>query len=272
MSRGRGNAEFSDADSYELYMGRWSRQVAVQFLEWLRIPPRSSWLDVGSGTGALTGSILLHCDPEIVHGIERAASFVESAKSEIQDSRVRFELGDAQSLPVQTGAYDVVASGLVLNFLPDAGLAIHEMVRATKPGGVVAGYVWDYGGQMEIMRRFWDVAVTIDPSAARFDEGQREPPLCRPEILAALFRAAGLEDVKTNNIDAIAHFENFGDYWLPFTGGQGSAPTYVKSLDAEVRSVLTERVRHALPMSGTGRFDMSIRALGVQGRYTPTAS
>ena len=41
-------------DSYDLYMGRWSRQIAPKFLEWLDIPDDQDWLDVGCGTGALS--------------------------------------------------------------------------------------------------------------------------------------------------------------------------------------------------------------------------
>lgn len=50
-------------DAYERYMGRWSRQVATQFLSWLDVPPNSHWLDIGCGTGALTAAILATSNP-----------------------------------------------------------------------------------------------------------------------------------------------------------------------------------------------------------------
>ena len=38
--------------AYEPYVGRWSRLVAREFLNWLAVPARGRWLDVGCGTGA----------------------------------------------------------------------------------------------------------------------------------------------------------------------------------------------------------------------------
>src|SRR5687768_15037020 len=45
-------------DSYDLYMGRWSRQVAPRFLDWLGARAGGDWLDLGCGTGALSAAIL----------------------------------------------------------------------------------------------------------------------------------------------------------------------------------------------------------------------
>jgi hypothetical protein len=55
----------------------------------------------------------------------------------------------------------------------------------TRPGGTVGAYVWDYAGQMQLMRYFWDAAGALDPRARELDEGVRFP-LCRPEPLQAL--------------------------------------------------------------------------------------
>ena len=108
----------------------------------------------------------------------------------------------------------------MLNFIPNVDDGIAEMVRVSKSGGVVAAYVWDYGDKMEIMRRFWDVATTLDLEASRFDEGRRDPQLCRPEILTGYFEKAGLVDVELDSVDVEARFVDFDDYWSPFTGGQ----------------------------------------------------
>jgi hypothetical protein len=107
--------------------------------------------------------------------------------------RVRFEIGDAQALPVASDTFDAVVSGLVLNFVPERPRMLAEMARATRAGGTVALYLWDYAGAMEIMRRFWDAAKAIDPAAAALDEGARFP-MCAPAPLAALFGDAGLAE------------------------------------------------------------------------------
>jgi hypothetical protein len=82
---------------------------------------------------------------------------------------------------------------LVVNFIPDAARAVGEMIRVTKPGGIVAAAVWDYGEGMEMLRLFWDEAVALDPSSESRDE--RHMPLCRPGELAALWRQRGLVEV-----------------------------------------------------------------------------
>ena len=130
-------------------------------------------MEVGSGTGELTRAILSGCDPASVLGVDPSAGLVESARDVVRDDQVRFEVGGAEELPIDAEGFDAVVSGLVLNFIPDVDAGIAGMVRAAKPGGTVAAYVWDYAGEMQIMRRFWDVAVELDPEAARFDEGLR---------------------------------------------------------------------------------------------------
>lgn len=256
----------NDGDAYELYMGRWSRLVAEKFLDWLEIPAASNWLDVGSGTGNLSLSILLNCSPAGVHGIEPSAGFVETAKLALQDHRATFEVGDAGSIPVDSAAFDAVVSGLVLNFIPDVDRGINEMVRVVRPGGTVAAYVWDYAGKMEIMRQFWDVASALDSAASRYDEGRRQPQLCEPEALTRHFDEAGLVDVEVRSIDVNAAFVDFNDYWVPFTGKQGSAPAYTMSLDDESRMILKEHLRAALPVATDGSISLIARAWAVRGK------
>ena len=114
-------------------------------------------------------------------------------------------------------------SGLVLNFVPDPPRMLGAMRRVVKPGGVAAVYVWDYAGEMQLMRYFWDAAAALDPAARDLDEGRRFP-LCRPEPLAELARAAGLEEVETRALDVSTTFRDFDDYWRPFLGVRGRRP------------------------------------------------
>ena len=211
-------------DAYEPYVGRWSRLVAREFVAWLGCPPGLAWLDVGCGTGALTQTILAQAAPREVVGVDPSPGFIAHARRATDDPRARFEIGDAMALPISDGAFDVVVSGLVLNFIPDAQRALVEMRRVSRPGGVVAAYVWDYAGKMELIRYFWDAAVALDPTEARpLDEGVRFP-ICGPAALERAYRAAGFDDVVARAIDVPTRFRDFDDYWSPFLGGQGPAP------------------------------------------------
>ena len=253
---------------YEPYVGRWSRLVARDFLQWLESPAQLDWLDVGCGTGALTEVILQQMRPRSVTGIDPSAGFVDHARAHISDPRVTFEVADAQSLPVESGRFDVAASGLVLNFVPKPLLAVQEMARAMRPGGVVAAYVWDYAGKMELMGYFWDAAMALDPDASKVAEGLRFP-ICQPTALVALFNEAGLRDVQTQTIDVPTTFRDFDDYWSPFLGGQGPAPAYAMSLNEERRGALRDRIRTTLPIAGDGSIPLIARAWAVRGKCLP---
>jgi len=256
---------WASGEAYEPYVGRWSRLVAREFIAWLDVAPGAAWLDVGCGTGALTQTILDSRSPKRVTGVDPSEGFVAFARHKVTDPRAAFEVGDAQALPVADGAFDAAVSGLVINFVPDQAKAVREMRRATRSKGAVAAYVWDYAGEMQMMRRFWDAAVALDPGAAGpLDEGRRFP-VCDREPFADLFRGAGLERVEARAIDVPTVFKDFDDYWSPFLGGVGPAPAYCMSLSEEPRAALRDRIRASLPVSADGRIHLIARAWAARG-------
>lgn len=254
---------WSAGDAYEPYVGRWSRLVAAEFLDWLAVPPNARWLDVGCGTGALSEVILDHAAPHRVVGIDPAEPFLAFARSRIGNPGIEFRIGDACSLPVKDASFDAATAGLVLNFVRDPANAVAEMRRAVRPGGTVAVYVWDYAGEMQLMRRFWDAAVALDPAACELDEGRRFP-ICQPERLLALFKDANLTRAETRAIDVPTIFRDFDDYWSPFLGGQGPAPGYCVSISEDKRRALRETLRAELPTAPDGTISLSARAFAVR--------
>ena len=251
-------------EAYDPYVGRWSRLVAVEFLDWLDLEPGLAWLDVGCGTGALTAAILAHCAPRRVTGVDFSADFLAVAKARVEASRATFRIGDAQALPVPDRGFDAAVSGLVLNFVPDQARAVAELRRAVRPGGTIALYVWDYAGEMQLSRRFWEAAVALDSSAVALHEGVRFP-VCRPEPLEALFKGAELAGVESRAIDVPTIFGDFDDYWSPFLCGQGPAGGYCVSLSEEQRAGLRERLRATLPAECDGSIRLVARAWAVRG-------
>ena len=258
-------AEAWDSGSaYERYVGRWSRRVASEFLRWLALPPGLAWADVGCGTGALTSTILTEGEPASVRGIDSSAGFVTQARQRVAASHVRFETGDATHLPWESGVCDVAVSGLVLNFVSDHESMVREMARVTKPGGRIAAYVWDYAGGMQMMRRFWDAAIAVSPYDAKLDQAERFP-LCQPQPLQALFERARLKSVAVRPIEIETLFQDFDDYWEPFLGQTGAAPTYLASVSDEVRQGIRRHLESHLARTEDGRIAMTARAWGVQG-------
>ncbi len=255
---------WADGAAYERYVGRWSRRIASEFLAWLAIAPNSRWLDVGCGTGALSETILGLANPADIWGVDRSADYVAYAREQLSDARAHFAVVDIQALRQRNLAYDVVVSGLVLNFLPQPHDAIDQMVRVMRNGGTVAAYVWDYAEKMQFMRHFWNAAGALDPDAVALDEGLRFP-LCQPQALDNLFRSAGLQSVEVRAIEITTDFADFDDYWSPFLGGQGPAPSYVMSLSEERRVALRERLRQSLPTALDGSIPLVARAWAVRG-------
>jgi SAM-dependent methyltransferase len=250
---------------YDAYVGRWSRPVAAAFVDWLSVGPGRDWVDVGCGTGALSTAILDTAGPASVVGIDPSADFVRAAAARIADPRAGFVVGSAGAIPLDTAAADAVVSGLVLNFIPDPGAGLAEMVRVTRPTGTVAAYVWDYAGGMELIRRFWDAAVALDPAAREVDEGTRFP-ICAPGPLQRTFESAGLAGVEVRPIDVPTEFRDFDDYWRPFLSGVGPAPGYAVALTAPHREALRARLEATLPRRPDGRIALVARAWAVRGR------
>jgi SAM-dependent methyltransferase len=180
---------------------------------------------------------------------------------------VALHQGSATSIPLEEASVDVVVSGLVLNFVQDPRAAVLEMARVTSDDGTIAAYLWDYAGGMQAIRFFWDAAVELNPHAAQLDEGVRFP-LCRPEALETLFAKAGLGRVEVKAIDVPTPFASFDDYWQPFLGGQGPAPSYAMSLDDAARERLRDRIRERIPTTPDGGISLTARAWAVRGSVT----
>jgi len=255
---------WSSGESYDAYVGRWSRPVAAAFVGWLDRPPGARWLDVGCGTGALAEAVLSAAAPTDVVGVDPSPAFVAAATAAVPDPRVRFGVGDARALPVADGWFDVAVSGLMLNFVAERTAVLAEMRRAVGRGGVVAAYVWDYPAGMQLMSAYWDAAEELglaDPTAheaVRFG-------FCRPDPLRAMFVAAGLTGVGVTEILVPTVFGDFDDFWTPFLGGTGAAPAHLAALPADRRAELRDAVRERLPLADDGAIRLTARAWAVRG-------
>jgi SAM-dependent methyltransferase len=258
---------WSSGEAYEGYMGRWSRTVAEQFVSWLAPQPAADWVDVGCGTGAVTSAVLAAAEPAGILAVDPSEDLVSHLRDWVDDERVEPRMGDGLAVPVVDSAADYVVSGLVLNFLPAPAAALAEWRRVARPGATVAAYVWDYAEGMQMLRAFWDAAVSLDPGALDLDEAVRFP-LCRPDRLRHLFSRAGLADVEDREIVVPTVFASFDHFWTPFLSGQGPAPGYCSSLPPAA----LERLRARLgTMLGTrfapdgGPIRLTARAWAIRG-------
>jgi len=260
-----GSFSWGSADAYEAYMGRWSRKLAPAFVRWLGIPAKCDWLDVGCGTGALAAAILELGNPTTVLGIDSSSDFVAAA-AQILDPRAVFEVGDARAMALEDDRFAVVVAGLVLNHIADPAAAAAEMVRVARPGGTVGAYIWDYSGEMQMVRFFWEAVAATDVNAADHDPRPLYH-ISHPGPLATLFEDAGLGDIVVEAIDVPMKFRDFDDYWVPHTlAGPASVQRYVASLDDDRRSALRQQLLSTLPVAQDVGINLVGRAWAARGR------
>lgn len=81
-------------------------------------------------------------------GVDASARLVALARERAaaEGLEARFLTGDAGGLPLPDAAVDAALSAFGVIFAPDPGRALAEMVRVTRPGGVVGLTSWLPGG------------------------------------------------------------------------------------------------------------------------------
>lgn len=241
----------TDAEAYELRVGRWSRQVARQFLPWLGVGGGRDWLEVGCGAGALTDALRAVAAPRKLIACDRVPGGV---------ARASFE-----ALPFAAESFDVVVSALVIQFVGDTEAAMRESLRVARPGGVVAAYVWDFAEGMQLVRFFWDAAIALDPGAAPYDQAKRFS-IVDEASLARVFRRSALQAVELRAFDVQAVLPDFDAYWEPMVSGEGSLPDYFNALAPARQEALRARLDVTLPRAADGTIRLGLRAWAARGR------
>jgi SAM-dependent methyltransferase len=256
---------FENAQSYERFMGRWSRFMAAEFIDFAVVPDEGQVLDIGSGTGALSFAIVQRKNNARVVGIDASREYVAYANSRNSaPHQIRFEVGDAQHLPFADANFGCTLSLLVFNFFRDPAEALREAYRVTESGGRIAAAVWDYGGEMHMLRTFWSAAESMDGRAGALNESHM--PLCRQGELTRLWKKAGLENVQERPLNIEMRFDSFEDYWTPFLSGQGPAGAYAASLDSTALEHLRDELKRRLALSAEEvPFVLPARAWAVRG-------
>jgi len=250
------------ADAYDRFMGRYSAPLALALIDFAGIEPGTTALDVGCGPGALTGALAARLGAVGVVAVDPSEPFVEACRRSLPG--VEVVTASAEELPFQDASFDAALSQLAVNFMRDAHAGVNEMARVTRPGGVVASCVWDYAGEMTLLRAFWDAAGEVDPQrAAAADEG-RAMPWCSEEALRELWRAGGLDDVRCGSLVVSASYRDFDDLWSPLLTGVGPAGAFCKSLGEADRTALSRALRDRLGVNDRA-FELDARAWAVAG-------
>jgi SAM-dependent methyltransferase len=252
----------ASAEAYDRHVGRYGPPLAGALIGFAGVEPGMRALDVGCGPGALTAALAGRLGAPNVDAVDPSEPFVQACRARLAE--VNVSVGAAETLPFADATFDAVLSQLVVNFMQDARAGVREMARVTRPGGVVASCVWDYAGEMTLLRAFWDSARDVDPArGAAADEGV-VMRWCSEGELAELWRAAGLRDVRVDSLVVTAAYSDFEDLWSPLPTGVAPSGAFCASLDEDRRGALHDAYRDRLGV-GDGPFELSARAWAVAG-------
>jgi SAM-dependent methyltransferase len=263
MSDPAGVATFrTPAEAYDRHIGRYGRELARALIDAAGVRPGHRALDVGCGPGALTTELVALLGAEQVAAVDPSAPFADACRGRLPG--VHVEVASAEALPFEDAGFEHALAQLVVSFMTDPATGVREMRRVTRPDGTVSAAVWDYAGEMTLLRRFWDAAVALDPSAADRDEG-RCMPFCTPGELRDLWSSAGLADVRVSSVVVSAGYDGFEDLWQPLGLGVAPSGAYATSLPSEHRGALKEELRRRLDV-GHEPFQLTARAWIATGR------
>jgi ubiquinone/menaquinone biosynthesis C-methylase UbiE len=251
------------AEVYNRFVGRYGPRLARAFIDAAGVTPEARVLDVGCGTGALTEALVERVGGANVSAVDPSEPFVEACRNRAPEADVR--VARAEALPFEDGSFDATLSQLVVNFLPDVPQGMAEMRRVTRTGGTVGGCVWDYKGEMMMLRTFWDAAAALDPDGTGPVVEGRIMPFAQPQDLEELWVESGLDDVRVEPLMTEAAYDDFDDLWTPFPTGVGPAGRYAASLDADAQEALREEFFRRLG-EPQGPFTLTARAWCAVGR------
>ena len=247
------------AEAYDRFMGRYSTLLSPQMADLAGVSAGQRVIDVGCGPGALTSELVRRVGAGNVAAVDPSEPFVAATKLRYPGVDVR--LAPAERLPFEDRSFDTAVSQLVVHFMTDAVAGLREMVRVTRPGGVVAACVWDHAGSRGPLGTFWQAANELDPGAQ--DESRLAG--AREGHLGELFEEAGLHEVQRSELTVRREHPSFDDWWEPYRAGVGPAGAYVAKLDPDAQARLRERCRELLPAAPFTIESVAWAARGIAG-------
>lgn len=242
------------AAAYDRFMGRFSEPLAPVFADFADVHAGQSVLDVGCGPGALTTVLVDRLGADAVSAVDPSESFVAAVTGRLPGTRILH--GAAEDLPFSAAGFDRCLAQLVVHFMADPVAGLREMGRVTREDGVVAACVWDHSGEGGPLSLFWRAARDVDPAVRT----ESHLPGSREGQLEELAGAAGLRDIVSDRLVLRVRFEDFDDWWEPYTYGVGPAGQYVARLDDARRGELRARCAELL----TEPFEIEAAAWAVR--------
>ncbi|HSA86279.1 MAG TPA: methyltransferase domain-containing protein [Nitrospira sp.] len=174
-------------------------------------------LDLGSGTGypALLAAQTVGAKGSVV-GIDLAERMLEAARRKATSlglANIRFQTGDATTLPFDTASFDAVTSRFCLMFLPEIAKAVAEIARILKPDTWMSAAVWSAPDKNPYLK------IPLDVIKQSIDLPPPDPAapgifrLAKPGELVNMLRQAGFADIAEEEFLADVRFPAAEDYF-----------------------------------------------------------
>jgi ubiquinone/menaquinone biosynthesis C-methylase UbiE len=176
----------------------------------------TTFLDVGCGSGGST--ILAKERGAEVHGIDVAEGLLSFAIKRVPKGF--FKVADIENLPYEDNKFDVIFAANSLQYSEDRIAALHELKRVCKPKGQIIAGLFGQPEKVDYRVVFKAVRDTMP-----------EPPkgggpfeLSMPDKLESLFAEAGLENIKSGEVNCPFEYNDFETFWYgnvsagPFQG------------------------------------------------------
>lgn len=159
-------------------------------------------LEIAAGTGAVTRELAPRLSP--------AANYVVTdlnqpmldfaASRQVPDTRTKWQQADAQELPFEDAAFDLVFCQFGAMFFRDRPAAYREAKRVLKPGGHYLFNVWDRLEENHFANDVTNALAQLFPNdpprfMARTPHGYHDTALIRRELTDAGFSRVTMETV-----------------------------------------------------------------------------
>jgi len=219
--------------------------VAPRVVSFAGIKPGARVLDVGCGTGVL-GLTAARLDARVT-GVDLTPELVARAKENaaLMGVDAEWREGDAEALPMPDAAFDFVVSQFGHMFAPRPEVAVREMLRVLKPGGVIAFATWPpelFVGRMFVLMGKYSPPppAGVSPPALWGD-----PHVIRERLGAGVKDIGFARDVMFFQMPSIQHYRvfmetNFGPAKNLLKGLDAAEPARGKALRRDLEQLAAE--------------------------------
>ena len=236
-------------EAYDDFMGRYSVRLAPLFAEFAGVGEGMRVLDVGAGTGALSGELLRR--GATVAAAEPSPEFCEALRSRYPELAVHE--APAEQLPFEADSLDAALAQLVVAFMADAPRAVREMARVAH---TVAVCMWGIN-EVEMFAAIERTAQAV--GASHGEQGARAYRTL--DELVALLQPLG--EVETGTLDVTASYADYAEFWRALSRQVGPAGAWLSALDDDQRARAHDELRTQLG-SPDGAFELRGRAFAAK--------